>query len=174
MYKADRLFNEIVELENAVQRLQIEGPESLTEYFRLYTLLIFQYKEVGHLYDLYADDAVVYRENGHRLQGAHEVMRDAAVFLGGFPDLAITFADAFAVEDEAGYKLWRHYYLNGSNLGYSKYGPPTNKPLGGEKCLVMSMATVAMRSGRPQVVREFAMYSSDWIRQVCTGGERQC
>ena len=169
MFKADRIYGEMLAMEEAVERMVVDGPESLAEYFRLQTLLIFNFKQVGLLYDLYADDAVVYRENGGRLRGAGEVMRDAAAFLGAFPDLSITFADTFAVAEGEGYKLWRHYQLDGTNLGPSLHGPPTGKSLGGDKCLVMGMATVEAGGGRPRIVKEFTMYSAYWIRSVCGG-----
>lgn len=168
MYKADRLFNEILETERQIERTEVKDEHGLVRYFKLYTSLIFDYKELGNLYDIYADDVVVHRENGRRLDGAHAVMKDAAVFAGSFPDLKVAFVDAFAVPHENGYKLWRHYCLEGTNLNASIYGPPTGKRLERDKCLVMNMATVEMRDDRPQIVREFTMYSAEYIRQICT------
>jgi hypothetical protein len=169
MYKADRLYQEILDLEKAAEAIVVDGPESLTEYARLLTTLIFTHKEIGNVYDLYADDVVVYRENGYRLVGSHEVMKDLTVFLSAFPDLCVNYADSFAVKKGDVYKLWRHFNLDGHNLGHSVYGPPTGKELGGPKCIVMNMATVAITDGKPKIVKEFTMYSSDWIRAVCGG-----
>ena len=168
MFKADRLYNEIVELEQKIKKMEVDSEESLTEYFKSYTSLIFDYKQVGYICDIYADDVTVYRENGGRLIGVHQVMQDAAAFLGTFPDLAITFMDAFAVKRGDCYKLSRSYYLSGTNIGDSIYGPPTGKPLGGEKCIVINLATVEIKNGRPQIVKEYTMYSTEWIRGVCT------
>lgn len=168
MFKADRLYNEIVELEQKVKTMKVDSEESLTDYFKAYTSLIFDYKQVGYLYDIYADDVTVYRENGNRLNGAHEVMKDASAFLASFPDLSITFMDAFAVKRGDVYKLSRSYYLDGTNRSDSQYGPPTFKTLDGEKCIVINLATIEIKNNRPQIIKEFTMYSSEWIRNVCT------
>lgn len=168
MFKADRLYEEIVSLEQTLKAMEVNSEESLTEYFKAYTSLIFEYKQVGYLYDIYADDVTVYRENGYRLNSAHEVMKDASAFLASFPDLSLTFMDAFAVKRDNCYKLSRSYYLDGTNRSDSQYGPPTFKSLEGEKCIVINLATVEIKDNRPQITKEFTMYSSEWIRNVCT------
>jgi len=167
MYKADRLYNEMMAIDAAIKELEVTDEVSLVEYFRLYTSLVYDYKWIGSIYDFYADDAKVYREDGGLLNGVHEIMKDTLKLTSAFPDFKIQLRDIFAVKKEDGYKLWRYYAMEGTNKNVSIYGPATGKALNTDACIGMSMATVKEISGRWQIVREFTMYSIDSIREAC-------
>lgn len=168
MYIADKLYNEMMSVNDAITGMNVKDEASLAEYFRLYTELIFNHKWIGSLYDIYADDVKVYRENGGVLEGAHAVMKDALKLTAAFPDMKIIMRDTFAVKQGEDYKLWRYYAMTGTNKTYSVYGPATGKPLKENACIAMSMSTVRQLCGRWQIVKEFTMYSMDEIRAACT------
>ena len=172
MYKADKLYNEMMAVDTAIKQMKVEA--SLAEYFRLYTELIFNHKWIGSVYDIYADKAEIYRENGTFLNGAHEMMKDTLKLTSAFPDMKVTMRDTFAVKKDDCYKLWRYYTMSGTNKTYSIYGKATDKELDANACIAMSMATVKQISGRWQIVKEFTMYSIDEIRATCTAdGEEE-
>lgn len=173
MYRADKLYNDMMAVDEAIKKLEVKDEASLAEYFRLYTELIFNHKWIGSLYDIYADDAKIYRENGLFLDGAHEMMKDTLKLTSAFPDMTVTMRDTFAVKFEDGYKLWRYYNMSGTNKTYSVYGPATDKAIDPNACIAMSMATVKQISGRWQIVKEFTMYSMDEIRNTCTAEAKE-
>lgn len=174
MYKADKLYNEMMAVDTAIKQMKVEDEASLAEYFRLYTELIFNHKWIGSVYDIYADKAEIYRENGTFLNGAHEMMKDTLKLTSAFPDMKVTMRDTFAVKKDDCYKLWRYYTMSGTNKTYSIYGKATDKELDANACIAMSMATVKQISGRWQIVKEFTMYSIDEIRATCTAdGEEE-
>lgn len=174
MYKADKLYNEMMAVDTAIKQMKVEDEASLAEYFRLYTELIFNHKWIGSIYDIYADQAEIYRENGTFINGAHEMMKDTLKLTSAFPDMKVTMRDTFAVKKDDCYKLWRYYTMSGTNKTYSIYGKATDKELDANACIAMSMATVKQISGRWQIVKEFTMYSIDEIRATCTAdGEEE-
>ena len=174
MYKADKLYNEMMAVDTAIKQMKVEDEASLAEYFRLYTELIFNHKWIGSVYDIYADKAEIYRENGTFLNGAHEMMKDTLKLTSAFPDMKVTMRDTFAVKKDDCYKLWRYYTMSGTNKTYSIYGKATDKELDANACIAMSMATVKQISGRWQIVKEYTMYSIDEIRATCTAdGEEE-
>ncbi len=169
-YRADEIYDSMMATEQAIKALEITDEQSLAEYFRLYTELIFNYKWLGSIYDIYNDDVKIYRENGVLLKGPHEMMKDTLKLTSAFPDMQIEMRDIFAVKKGDGYKLWRYYAMSGTNKTYSIYGPATNKKLDPDASIAMSMATVELINGRWQIVKEFAMYSIDEIKAKCTDG----
>lgn len=171
MYKADKLYNEMMAIQDTIKALEVRDEASLAEYFRLYTELVFNHKWLGSIYDIYADSVKIHRENGLLLSGPHEMMKDTLRLTAAFPDMKVTIRDTFAVKKEDGYKLWRYYTLSGTNKTYSVYGKATEKTLNDDACIAMSMSTVKLISGRWQIVKEFTMYSIDEIRAVCTADE---
>ena len=55
MYRADKLYNDMMAVDTAIKQLKVEDEASLAEYFRLYTELIFNHMlcgefEVHHLF----------------------------------------------------------------------------------------------------------------------------
>ena len=119
MYRADKLYNDMMAVDTAIKQLKVEDEASLAEYFRLYTELIFNHKWIGSIYDIYSDNADIYRENGLYLHGAHEMMKDTLKLTSAFPDMQVTMRDTFAVKRDDGYKLWRYYTMSGTNKTYS-------------------------------------------------------
>lgn len=168
MYKSDQLYEEMKELERRIQGMDPVDATSVAEYFKAYTLLIYNYKWLGSLYDIYDANAFILRGNGGKLNGAAEMVRDATELLAAFPDLTLSMADCFAVPCDRGYKLYRRFYLDGTNLGCSRYGAPTGRGLEGKKAMCQIMSTLEMCGGEWKITYEYAMYADEWIREVCT------
>lgn len=167
MYKADRLYNEMMEVDGRLKSLEIKDEASIAEYVRLYTELIYNHKWIGSVYDIYADDAQLHRENGVLFQGAHAIMQEALKFTAAFPDLKIEMRDCFAVKKGEEYKVWCYYTMTGTNKNPSIYGPATERTLKSDACITMSMATLREINGRWRIVREFTMYSTECIKAAC-------
>ena len=167
MYKADRLYNEMMEVNEKVKSMELTDEASIAEYFRLYKELIYNHKWIGSVYDIYADDAVLRRENGSTYEGAHAIMQEALKFTSAFPDLKIHMRDYFAVKKGDEYKVWQYYTMEGTNRNQSIYGPATMRALKPEECITMSMATVRKINGTWRIVREFTMYSMECIKAAC-------
>lgn len=172
MYKADRLYNEMMEVDQKIKALEVKDEQSITEYFRLYEKLIYNHKWIGSVYDIYADDAKLYRENGDLYDGAHAIMQEALKFTAAFPDLKIHMRDCFAVKKGDEYKVWQYYTMEGSNHNQSIYGPATMRELNPNECITMSMATVRNINGKWRIVREFTMYSMECIKAACKPAEQ--
>lgn len=173
MFQSDIIFNNMKTLEKEIKSIAIIDEKSITSYLCKYTELIYNYKMLGSLYDIYADEAIVYRENGDKLIGPHEIVKDAIVFNATFPDSQITMTDSFAVKVDDTYKVWRNYYITGTCLGCSKYGEATGKNLGEKKCIVLSMATMKLINNRYRIIYEYCMTSAELIRSVCTTKEEE-
>lgn len=168
MYKADRLYDEMMAVDKAIKELEVTDEATMAKYIKLYTELIYDHKWIGSVYDIYADDAKLYRENGVLFDGVHEIMKETLKFTSAFPDLKLQLRDVFAVKKGDSYKVWRYFAMEGTNKNVSIYGPATGKPLDTDACISMSMATVEFINGRWQIVRDFTMYSIDNIREACT------
>ncbi len=168
MYKSDKMYDEMKALERQIQTVEVTDADSAAEYFKLYTQLIYNYKWLGSIYDIYDGNAFVLMGNGVKLNGASEVVKDLMELLAAFPDLTLSLADIFAVtDDKGGFKLYRRFYLDGTNLGYSKYGEPTGKSLEGKKALCQSMSTIEKVDGQWKITYEYTMYPEEWMRCVC-------
>ena len=168
MYLADQKYTEMKALEAQIHALEVTDAASVAEYFRLYTLLIYNYKWLGSIYDIYDSNAFILKGNGVKLNGAAEMVKNTMELLAAFPDLELSMADIFAVPNDQGYKLYRRFYLDGTNLGYSWYGAPTGKALEGKKAICQSMSTLEKVDGAWMITYEYTMYADEWIRQVCT------
>ena len=171
MYKSDQLYTEMKEIEKKISETEISDAASAAEYFRLYTLLIYNYKWIGSLYDIYDENAIVYMGNGKKCDGAADLVKDTTELLAAFPDLTVSVADIFAVPCDKGYKVYRRFYMDGTNLGFSRYGEPTGVSLGGKNAICQGMATVEKTDGEWKITYEYLMYADEWIRQVCTAEE---
>lgn len=168
MYKADLYYDEMKALERRIAEITITDASSVAEYFSCYTQLIYNYKWLGSIYDIYDANAFILRGNGGKLNGAAEMVKDTTELLAAFPDLKLSMADIFAVPCDKGYKLYRRFYLDGTNLGYSRYGAPTGKSLEGKKAICQSMSTVEKIGDEWYITYEYTMYADEWMRSVCT------
>ena len=168
MYLADQKYNEMKALEAQINSMEVTDAASVAEYFRLYTLLIYNYKWLGSIYDIYDSNAFILKGNGVKLNGAAEMVKDTTELLAAFPNLELSIAEIFAVPNDKGYKLYRRFYIDGTNQGYSWYGAPTGKSLDGKMAICQSMSTLEFVDDKWMITYEYTMYADEWMRQVCT------
>ena len=170
MYLADQYFDEMKALEAEIKALDPADPANIVKRFGNYTELIYNYKWLGSIYDIYDESAFILTGNGGKLNGAAELVKYTTEFLAAFPDLKLTMVDTFAVPVGTGYKLYRRFNMEGTNLGYSWYGAPTGKTLDGKKAMGQSVSTLELIGGEWLVTYEYTMFTDEWIRKVCTPG----
>ena len=111
---------------------------------------------------LYAGYAFLLTGYTHRFPKGHQ--------MSAFPDLKLRFIDIFAEGDpEHGYSFGQAIYFDGTNTGYSKFGPPTGKSLcNGELCLGLCECRVEKVDGRWKIVEEWVTRSEDLINATMT------
>lgn len=156
--------------EQEIRSIPVTDADSLCAYLKAYWEFIYNHKMFGSVYDIYADDVEVHRENGFILRDIpaveHEVMRLCAAF----PDLKIEIPAIFAAPDgENSYKVWMRYYFTGKNTGPSIYGPASGLELQKEKALNISSFHVKKMDGEWLITFETTGLCCDYIRAVCTG-----
>ena len=156
--------------EEKVRAIRVTDAESLCAYLKGFWEFIYNHKMFGCVYDIYADEIQLYRENGMVLRGIPEVEHEVMRLCGAFPDLQVNIPDIFAASDGAEeYKVWMRYYFTGTNKAPSIYGPPTGLRMEGEKALNLSTFYVKNIDGEWLITQERTMHPCDYIRAVCTG-----
>ncbi|MCI9120635.1 MAG: ester cyclase [Oscillibacter sp.] len=158
--------------EQALRSIQVTDGESLCAYLKGFWEFIYNHKMFGSVYEIYADNVEVHRENGFVLRDIpaveHEVMR----LCSAFPDLKVEIPAIFAAPNgENAYRVWMRYYFSGTNTGPSIYGPPTGLELQKEKALNISSFHVEKMDGEWLITFETTGLCCDYIRAVCTGDQ---
>ena len=145
------------EREAFMENCKFETPEEVARLFLEYTKVIWDHKMVGRIYDYYGDDCIVHREGGMEISGIQNVFTGTLGFQASFPDLKFTFVDIFAEGNpEDGYKFGQALYYEGTNTGYSAYGPPTGKKLTEDvPCIALCECLVKKVEGRWKIVEEW-------------------
>ena len=142
---------------------------SLCAYLKGFWDFIYNHKMFGCVYDIYADNIEVFRENGFILKGIPAVKQDLLNLCAAFPDLRVNIEEIFAMPKGDRYEVWMRYYFTGTNSAYSLYGPPTGLRMEAGKSLNMSLFCVEKIDGEWLIVDEKTAHPCDYIRAVCTG-----
>ena len=128
--------------EQALRSIQVTDGESLCAYLKGFWEFIYNHKMFGSVYEIYADNVEVHRENGFVLRDIpaveHEVMR----LCSAFPDLKVVIPAIFAA-------------------------PELQK----EKALNISSFHVEKMDGEWLITFETTGLCCDYIRAVCTGDQ---
>ena len=104
--------------EQFVSSSDLALPEEVAELFEAYTRRIWQYKEVGRIYDFYSDITTCYGENGRVSVGADGVVAGTLSFMRSFPDRKCVFVDIFAEGNQQdGYHQVRCAHGQGARAG---------------------------------------------------------
>jgi predicted ester cyclase len=159
---------DIKELSDKVENAELNNIVEVEEFFRAYMKLIWDYKMIGMIYNYYDDNVVIHCENGKELVGVEAFVKDTSALLAAFPDAKLIIEDVIVVGNvDDGYQLFSRRYVDGTNLGASKYGPPTGKKLG-KVCLNLSMIIIKKIDNKWKIIDERCMHSARWIRKACT------
>ena len=101
----------------------------IIDYIVRITHRIWEEKDIGYIYDTYSQSSHVYDDYGLQY-GSEKIVADTAHTINAFPDIRL-FADEiiWAGNDEIGFHTSHRTVIKGHNSGYSRYGPPTGKPV---------------------------------------------
>lgn len=101
----------------------------IIDYIVRITHRIWEEKDIGYIYDAYSHNSHVYDDYGLQY-GSEKIVADTVHTINAFPDIRL-FADEiiWAGNDEIGFHTSHRTVIKGHNSGYSRYGPPTRKPI---------------------------------------------
>lgn len=145
-----------------INNCKLKTPDEVARLFREYTAVIWDYKLIGKIYDFYGDNIVIYREGGLDMVGVQDVVNDTLAYISAFPDLIFEFLDIYCDGNEKdGYRFGQVVEFKGTNLGYSKYGPPTGKSLvkDGQGTLDICQCLIKFVNGRWRMHTEWGTRS---------------
>lgn len=166
MYKkmrSDIYMDKIEELCDAVYANPMEDVEDARQYVKDLTALIYDYKMLGMIYDFYAEDAEVIKQNCEKLVGPDEVFRNVSTFTAAFPDLVADVENVIInKENDESFKAFRRLRYKGHNTGFSKYGPATGKSLE-DKCLNLTLMYLKKIDGKWKITFAVDSDSEDTI-----------
>lgn len=160
-------------MEDFVDHCELKVPEEVARLFKEYTLLVWDYKLLGKIYDFYTDDAIMYVEDGKTVVGVEKVVADTLAFTAAVPDNESWFIDIFAEGDEEnGYRFIQATRCVGTCLGRSAAGEATGRSLseGGRDCIGLCECLVKKVDGRWKIVEEWMVRSNRAIGHVMTPG----
>lgn len=157
-----------------INNCKLKTPDEVARLFREYTAVIWDYKLIGKIYDFYGDNVVIYREGGLDMIGVQDVVNDTLAYISAYPDLIFEFLDIYCDGNEKdGYRFGQVVEFKGTNLGYSKYGPPTGKSLvkDGHGTLDMCQCFIKFVQGRWRMHTEWGARSEKANAEVLGAGE---
>lgn len=157
--------------EAKIRAIEVKDGASLCEYLKGFWEFIYNHKMFGCVYDIYADNIEVIRENGIVYQGISAVKQELLNLNASFPDLQVDIKEIFAMPKGDAYEVWMRYYFTGTNSAYSVYGPPTGLRMEGDKALNLSLFYVEKVDDEWLIVGEKTGRPCDYIRAVCTGDD---
>ena len=160
-------------LEYYVDHCRLNAPEEVARLFKEYTLLVWDYKLVGRIYDFYTDNAIMYVEDGKTVVGVEQVVADTLAFTSSVPDNESWFIDIFAEGNpEDGYYFLQSTRCVGTSLGPSGSGAPTGRSLseGGRDCIGLCECHVEKVNGEWKITEEWMVRSGRAIAHVMTPG----
>lgn len=163
-------------MEDFVDHCELKVPEEVARLFKEYTLLVWDYKLLGKIYDFYTDDAIMYVEDGKTVVGVEKVVADTLAFTAAVPDNESWFVDIFAEGDEEnGYRFIQATRCVGTCLGRSAAGEATGRSLseGGRDCIGLCECLVKKIDERWKIVAEWMVRSNRAIGHVMTPGSHR-
>lgn len=156
--------------EKALKEIKVTDAASLCEYIKGYWEFIFNHKMFGSIWEIYADEIEVRRENGFSLRSIEDIEQNIMSLCAAFSDLKMDVATIFAAPaGEDTYQVWMRYYFTGTNNAPSIYGPATGNVMEHDKALNISSYTVKKIDGEWLITYEITGRPCDYIRAVCTG-----
>ena len=169
----DKKMDEIWSLSDQVYHPKLETAEDVRSYIRALTALIYDYKMIGVIYDVYAEDVVYHKQSGIRLHSPDEIACQVTDLTAAFPDLRAQ-VDHIIVSPQGPdfFKVFRRMRLQGTCTGFSQYGPATHKSLG-DRCLNLTMMHLKQIDGQWKIVFEVNSDSENLIRRTLTADEKE-
>lgn len=126
---------------------------NIVDYIIRITHRIWEEGDIGYIYDTYSHDSAVWDDYGLQV-GRERIVAGTVENINAFPDIRIVADDViWAGDDEVGFHTSHRSFIMGTNTGYTKYGPPTNKPM-----RFMCIANCVVRDN--EIFHEHVLYNT--------------
>lgn len=164
---------EIKRLCALVDSLKLESKEEVKKLIESLTKLVYDYKMTGKMYDFYARNVEYQKQNKIYFSNIEEVVAQTAAFCAAFPDLETEIENIIVDQPEPEFfKVSRRMLFRGTNLGYSRFGPPTGKSLGGS-CRNLTMMYLKKTNHEWKITFEISNDCEEWMRDVMNAPAKQ-
>ncbi len=102
---------------------------NIVDYIVRITHRIWEEKDIGYIYDTYSHDCKVWDDVGLQY-GRDKIVADTVHTNNAFPDIRLVADDVIWAGDAAvGFHTSHRTRILGTNTGFSRFGPPTGKPV---------------------------------------------
>ena len=132
----------------------------IIDYIVRITHRIWEEKDIGYIYDVYRHNSRVTDDAGLQY-GRDKIVADTVHTVSAFPDIRL-FADEiiWAGDEECGFKTSHRTVITGTNSGWSRFGPPTNR-----RITVWCIANCVSQDN--EIFEEWVIYNqSSMLRQL--------
>ncbi|WP_299985945.1 ester cyclase [uncultured Ruegeria sp.] len=103
--------------------------KNIVDYIVRITHQIWEEKDIGCIYDTYSHDCRVWDDVGLQY-GRDKIVADTVHTNNAFPDVRLVADEViWAGNDDVSFHTSHRTMIMGTNTGYSRFGPPTNRPL---------------------------------------------
>ena len=102
---------------------------NIVDYIVRITHRIWEEKDIGYIYDTYSHDCKVWDDFGLQY-GRDKIVADTVHTNNAFPDIRLVADEViWAGNEDVGFHTSHRTKIFGTNTGYSRFGPPTGKPV---------------------------------------------
>ena len=171
-FDVEKWLRERKEMEDIVANCKFETPEEVANHFIAYTAVIWDYKMVGKIYECYHGDVVTHCMDHDNVVNADAVVADTLKMQAACSDLRLIFHNIFCERYEGeggGYRFGQSIYFEGTNDGWTPYGPPTYRKLTKENALALCECLVQFQDGRWRIAEEWR--SGDTFESIFSNSE---
>ena len=103
--------------------------KNIVDYIVRITHQIWEEKDIGCIYDTYSHDCRVWDDVGLEY-GRDKIVADTVHTNNAIPDVRLVADEViWAGNDDVSFHTSHRTMIMGTNTGYSRFGPPTNRPL---------------------------------------------
>ncbi|MGI9452513.1 MAG: ester cyclase [Geminicoccaceae bacterium] len=105
------------------------GYKNIIDYIVRITHRIWEEKDIGYIYDTYSHDCRVWDDVGLQY-GRDKIVADTVHTNNAIPDVRLVADEiVWAGDEEVSFHTSHRTMILGTNTGFSRFGPPTGKPL---------------------------------------------
>ena len=157
-FDAEKWIQQRREMEDIVTNCKFETPEEVANHFIAYTAVIWDYKMIGKIYECYHGDVTTHCMNHDNITNADAVVADTLKMMAACSDLRLIFNNIFCERYEGeggGYRFGQSVYFEGTNDGWTPFGPPTYRKLNKDNAMALCECLVQFQAGRWRIVEEW-------------------
>ena len=156
----DKERQTVRQMELFVDGCEFKTPKEVARFFELYTQLVWDYGQVGRIYERYPDTIAYHTEENDFVRTTDEIVAETLEYLAAVPDTKSPFMDIFAEgSPETGWRFMQAIYNEGSISGYSSLGTPSGYEMDG--CIDICECTVEKVDGRWKITEEWSVRSME-------------